>query len=1445
MDIERWMKPPTEGVAFSGVIFTMKSLEDDLTEVWLKGSSLSAIVTMALPVRQVFTLYEFMVHSVDPIFLCPVSGSKFVPAQECTEASFQQIIEVCAGLGGISIGAEACDFMAAAFFDKNELVCDSLRRMNRAKVHQGDLTKDSDVKLLHCSLGKAAHTMTAGFACQPWSYQGDQGGFSDSRSDSFWGTLRACYLCQCRLLILECTPAAGKNHRLRTALQDFGLTLGLQFHDVFLQLSDQWPSQRSRWWAVLYPSEWPSIPLAAWTRSSDLVTVESIIPRWPSWTDEDIDQLRLSELEQQLYLQQYWEPARILDVKKPTQVFLHSYGNATGPCPCSCRNFGFKPERLQASGLRGVVLREGDGFRFMHPKEVAHCLAMPISLNYGEDHRATLCLLGQVASPLQSFWIFAQVNNILNEVFDTMDWINLDLALASYKDNLMFQAHHHWPNWYTNMQAVFEVMHEDGQPIRIIKDRHMRAIDLLQAERINLEWCQTLALFDGGFRVPEQALLQQSGLKGPYKLVQLPCSHHFEVPVGLIMASFEIRNGSVFVLVPAGSFLFEAMNKLELSHDLQLFDCFGRHWKADTRLWNSVLLHDHRPMGAGDCVDQGISLGLVRSLLQQFDNTALCFHWDVTGDQLPDLNFMLDQLPHGPLMICLLSSQHWQLIQCSLDFSGYLHFEQIDGLDLDHRVSLDGFYGLLTKEAQAFGFMVQHSQPFQQACDHTCGSLMLEFVLGGHGLMDLCPWSSESARHQWILENHSVNLQGDHTGFGPQNSQEHAALLKLTQLLVEKGVPFARAEERAIAGIKKIGLSEILAALDNQNPWQYLKAIASRPHVSYQWIKADELQQKVRAKASAKFTLQPSEKHKQKHQARKPEPPLIVDPNQLLLLPKTFFAGGHEIKQIPFAAIQPNCKGLAFATVPEVLPFLQTGNLISGDAVGVLTTTPVPREQVGTIQVLDLRFPAMLQATQEPLLIQGSLITLGKVAISRGDSSVQCELDSVPTQTLRLMVFKDQWPNDWNKFKEQPVRQLLAQFPLLNLCREQGCGVACGKFHAPLDESLDQLFLDLWSRSWHRSDLRFVKPDQAVIWSALVRVPLSATLTLQALSGQHGLYLEPRSDSGKESDPKFGVVWLGAISLEEAHHKCKTTSNALAICRVGPKYGLRASSDNMEEVHQLLKPDQEFMGSQIQSIYKLYPLPWGLQRHALQQCLKKFGWKARVLQTVGGGSAGMGWEVGAAGPPPSTVIQHEEGDIVITFVRAATRDPKPPSVLASAATKKYLRQGQGSIACSSGDDPWSNYQDPWAQGRQGVASSTAPSGTTAAAADRIQQIEQQLKSNLRSTIQEEIQKAPTAMETQDEGYRQMTEERFTWLESSMVELQGQSQKYETYFAQMHQQDQLLSKQLEETNQKLDAVTKKTHSQISGLNNNFDSIQKQMSTGFANIEALLAKQRKTS
>ena len=1461
MDRCNWLSTPVNGALFSGVITARNQVDADLTEVQLWGHDETALVTCSLEVGMCYTIYDFYCDSLEPMILCQRASSLVIAAAPVSADSCSRMVELCAGIGGIGVGAEKCEFQIVGHVDKNRLVIERLKRMGKLNIHHGDLTQDSVIGQLHASLSEPAHCYAAGFSCQPFSYQGDQGGLTDPRSGSFWATLRVAYLCGAKILLLECTPGAGRSPRLRAALQDFAMVMNFQIHELYSKLSDQWAARRDRWWAILYPADWPVMRLRPWDTDPNFQMVRQIFPVWPIWTHIDYAQLVLTKEEMELYFQVFPDKeGRVLLTSQPAPVLLHSYGSATNKCPCECRSAGFTAERLGRDGLRGVVIPHADGYRFLHPQEMALLLGYPLDLAQGDNHKATMCLLGQLASPLQAIWILGHMRQILEVVWNLPKGFGPSQLLEQHKETLMFQKHHLWAFPDSTLTKEISIATNKGSTLQFTRLGLTKVGDLLQAERLALDFGCSAELFDGGEPVPIDAFLQDQGFHGQYRLDYHGPGDNLLLAKGCVALIFHHQTQAEWILMPAGTMVFEALQGLGHFGLYYLQDVFGRRWGMDARLWHSVDLYATQVFGAGTLLPgSGLSMDFIALAVKAL--LALL----PPGHDAPFVTGLafrpgLGVVHFGPDLLafpgdgksryfCLLMDHHWWLVACKLEI-GQQEFTVRYWDGFQHSAlpqCMERFICFLENWWLLDCAIVGAADHATQTQPDSCGTIMLAHLaseLFGQTQFD----RAQAEQIHPTLQTFAALLGMTHglRGAAP-SAAETQVLQQLATILVDKGVPQDKVQERALMALKKIGLQELQTALSSNNPWLYLKAVGSRPHVSFQWIKGDELQQKIRQKASSKFTIQSSERKKKGKKAA-PEEPLCIDPSQLQLVTNTFFAQGKPVNQIAFATVGPDAVGIAFATASELAPFLQAGKVISKQPLGVLTTTPIPPGQTGVLHVETIRFPAQYKATNEPLLIQGSLVMLGSIAITRGEN-ITCKLDAIPTQSLRLAVYKDQWPNNWDMFLQQPVRELLKAVPTLSLCKSTGCGVSCGKYHhEDLDEALDNLIMDLWSRSWHKADGRFCKPADAESWSALVRVPASAQLVLQGLSGQAGLYVEPRSDTGKEADQAYGVIWLGNVSLQEAHHQMKMTANAVALARIHNKYGVRLPAAHMEDAHKQHHPDEPFTTTKVQDVYRLYPVPWGTQRAALQRCLNEWGWKARVLQTTGGGAEGSTWEVGAAQPPPANVLQDKAGDIVVTHLRSSSKDPKPAPILASASTKQHIKAGS-TPAPSSSSDPWVAGADPWG-GYQGLAPSITkmPATDSAAAADRFKQMETRLHSNLQEQISAAIEKSlpqgPQAMEVQNDEALAANELRFQKLEAGVTELQAQGVKFEGWFTQMHQTDQFLTTQIQETNARLDAVSSSVTHQVGSIQHEMNSMRGEMTSGFANIEALLSKSRKT-
>ncbi|CAJ1410906.1 unnamed protein product [Effrenium voratum] len=522
-------------------------------------------------------------------------------------------------------------------------------------------------------------------------------------------------------------------------------------------------------------------------------------------------------------------------------------------------------------------------------------------------------------------------------------------------------------------------------------------------------------------------------------------------------------------------------------------------------------------------------------------------------------------------------------------------------------------------------------------------------------------------------------------------------------------------------------------------------------------------------------------------------------------------------------------KGIAFGGLQQLAPFLREGKIISE-----------------AHSKCKLRFPATYIATAEPLLIQGSLISLGKGAISRNIDH-QHTMEVVSTQTLRLTIYRDDWPHNWSVFQERPIRALLEAVPVLQLCKASGCGTDCMKFHAPADELLEVLLLDIWSRSWLANNGKFCAPSEATSFSVLVRVPKCAERSIQKASGASGFYAEPRSHCGKLADEAYGAIWLPGFNLMDALHKLCIVDHAICVCRIHSKYGLRFSAEHHADAFSHLRPTDTFVSSKIHSIYRIYPLPFGTQRSNLQHLLSKWSWDAKVLHAAGGGSEGAAWEVGSHLPPPSHVMQGSFGDAAITLVKHVSRVTPQALVLATPSTRQHIRGGNtstgnisngGQQASASNTqaapaDPWL-VKDPWG----GSQSSHNP--------DRLQQLETRLKADFAAHVQAHVNQHPS-MEIDDSDQRQQDDMRMQRMEVSIQELQRQNQRFDAFFGEIqattcHQGNRIenLQAQLEKQHKEVEFLRNDLRHEVATLKDGQNALQDHIGRGFANMEALLEK-----
>ena len=139
-------------------------------------------------------------------------------------------------------------------------------------------------------------------------------------------------------------------------------------------------------------------------------------------------------------------------------------------------------------------------------------------------------------------------------------------------------------------------------------------------------------------------------------------------------------------------------------------------------------------------------------------------------------------------------------------------------------------------------------------------------------------------------------------------------------------------------------------------------------------------------------------------------------------------------------------------------------------------------------RVQTIRFPAVYARTAEAVLLMGSLVQLGDDEVRLLHDDLEVEGIDI---TRRLNVYRDETSIPWEQLATAPIRVLLQQVQGLKVCKDAARNQSCGMFHPSLEEEIDQVFLNVWVRQYAKLSGVKVKPADADIFQAYVRVPAS------------------------------------------------------------------------------------------------------------------------------------------------------------------------------------------------------------------------------------------------------------------------------------------------------------------------------------------------------------------
>lgn len=415
--------------------------------------------------------------------------------------------DTCAGIGGFSTAFSFLGCRTVTAVDFSSLACKAFGlNFGRPLVLEADLGVPDTICQMHrAQVAEGCHpVLAAGFPCQPLSRQGHGLRQADARSKTLLHVLRAAVWLGSSGILLECVPEAMTDMSTQASLHTFAMRYGFRLVQKIIHLHHVWPSRRSRWFAVLLPISFMSPDFPPLLEQVPMPRIIDVVPEWPAWDQSDEEQLRWTELEQQVYHDsQYGSTDRQIDVKQALPTALHSWGNALFACPCGCRKNGLSAESLRRSGLRGIAIISAYGwFRHIHPRELQILLGFPPFQKCVDDCRSALCLYGSAVSPIQCIWIWAHI-------LDLHQLLTLHKspqeALHQYTRHILQQKNLSWPPISSGRQVLF--LKHDQKVCEIAFEAGAKIRHLLQAERVFQQETHGYHLLSEGLIIPEHAFL--------------------------------------------------------------------------------------------------------------------------------------------------------------------------------------------------------------------------------------------------------------------------------------------------------------------------------------------------------------------------------------------------------------------------------------------------------------------------------------------------------------------------------------------------------------------------------------------------------------------------------------------------------------------------------------------------------------------------------------------------------------------------------------------------------------------------------------------------------------------------------------------------------------------------------------------------------------------------
>ncbi len=665
---------------------------------------------------------------------------------------------------------------------------------------------------------------------------------------------------------------------------------------------------------------------------------------------------------------------------------------------------------------------------------------------------------------------------------------------------------------------------------------------------------------------------------------------------------------------------------------------------------------------------------------------------------------------------------------------------------------------------------------------------------------------------------HAVHLVRPWCWGNGLESQAHARLIELLQ---QHGVPSELLEQRAHLATQAIGVPPLQKCLTGTAPWRSLKALANQCQPSLQLVLPDELKAVIDAKASAGNS---SRRPKGKSVSAKPVPvkPPPLDPSKL-----TFDSGafvndsGVPLDCIPVSQLGPLAEGVSLASISDIEPFLRSGKTVSSQCLAVFLLNVDESKLVTNLVWAQSRVALRCIANGEPMLINGYLVQLGKKHAIQARTKHVVEVQSLPAACLKIAIYRDGVTGKWDDVVNAPIRYLLQCLEPLASCNQPADQCSCGKWHANDETGVKDPIFDLWRRQWLTLSMKVASPMHAELFMVNVRYAQAVEAKVLQLSGNGGIFLEPRTLDAREPVPEYQVLWMARHSFADLMHLRQCNPGVVGLARLGARLGLRIKASDMSTLGKSLKPDAILLGGGPRMDFELGPVPFGLDRAGLARLCQEWGWTAKPINpTRSVPSLGAVWHIQSCVDPPSTVVSLKGGvDVVISKVapKLQSQTSVPPTV-ASAETIGLCKLH--SIDAPS-PDPWL-LKDPWSQSAGKMA---ATKGPTLDLEVSLQQVEQRVERAV-------LAKLPPRVPHGDKDHD---------MEGGSEETMNRLQDLEAQVSRLTSGHQQLGQRIDEAGRKADAqISQLQHQMTAQLEGQGARIEDLFRGQMAQIESLLNK-----